>query len=381
MDDIKVSVIIPVYNVERYLVECLNSLIKQTLKDIEIICVDDGSTDNSLNILNEYKKRDKRIIVLQQKNLGAGVARNLGLKVAKGKYLSFLDSDDFFEKDMLELAYEQIEKDKSDVVIFAAKQYNDISKKTTEMPWSLRIEYLPKHNPFMPVEMEKYLFDSFQNWAWNKLFRQDFIKNENIKFQEIKRTNDMAFVCLALAAASKISIIKKSFVYYRIATGISLQQTNDRSPLCFWEAYLETRNRLIHKGLYNKYQQSFLNTVLRGSLYNLNSVKSYKAYNSIYNIIANELNKEFSFNKFTEKYFHNKSHYQEFQKIQHKQCDEYIFEKLKYYKNLHNDFKNFQNNNQHQTSKTMYLKIKKSLKNYGVNYTLRKIIKKLITTQ
>ena len=92
----KVSVIIPVYNVEEYLRECLDSIVKQTLREIEIICVDDGSTDNSLEILKEYAKKDNRITVITQKNLHAGVARNAGLAVAKGEYLSFLDSDDFF---------------------------------------------------------------------------------------------------------------------------------------------------------------------------------------------------------------------------------------------------------------------------------------------
>ena len=93
----KVSVIIPVYNVEDYLRQCLDSVINQTLKDIEIICVDDGSTDKSLEILHEYEKKDSRITVLTQKNQYAGVARNVGMSVATGKYFVFLDSDDFFE--------------------------------------------------------------------------------------------------------------------------------------------------------------------------------------------------------------------------------------------------------------------------------------------
>ena len=101
---IKVSVIMPVYNVEKYLHQCMDSLVQQTLTDIEIICVDDGSTDNSLAILQEYAQRDSRIIVLQQKNSGAGVARNTGMKIVKGEYLAIVDSDDFFELDMLEKA-------------------------------------------------------------------------------------------------------------------------------------------------------------------------------------------------------------------------------------------------------------------------------------
>ena len=100
----KVSVILPVYNVSDYLRQCMDSIVGQTLKDIEIICVDDGSTDDSLAILKEYEAKDQRVKVIQQANAGAGAARNKGLEIATGEYLSFLDSDDFFEPDMLEKA-------------------------------------------------------------------------------------------------------------------------------------------------------------------------------------------------------------------------------------------------------------------------------------
>ena len=93
---VKVSVIIPVYNVEKYLRECIDSILNQTLRDLELICVDDGSTDGSLEILHEYEKADSRVKVLTQHNMGAGAARNKGLAIATGEYLSFLDSDDFF---------------------------------------------------------------------------------------------------------------------------------------------------------------------------------------------------------------------------------------------------------------------------------------------
>lgn len=101
----KVSVIIPVYNSEKYLEKCLNSLIKQTLEDIEIVCINDGSTDNSLEILNAYAKKDRRIKVLSQKNLKQGAARNNGLKIAQGEFISFVDSDDWVDFDYLEKLY------------------------------------------------------------------------------------------------------------------------------------------------------------------------------------------------------------------------------------------------------------------------------------
>ena len=97
----KVSVIIPIYNAAEFLGECLDSVLAQTLTDIEVICVNDGSPDNSLEILREYEKKDSRIKIIDQKNQGAGAARNHGMSVARGEYLSFLDSDDFFDRDML----------------------------------------------------------------------------------------------------------------------------------------------------------------------------------------------------------------------------------------------------------------------------------------
>lgn len=115
---VKVSVIIPVYNVEPYLKQCMDSVVGQTLKDIEIICVDDGSTDGSLDILREYAAEDNRIQIIEQKNAGAGAARNNGMRHATGKYLSFLDSDDFFEPRMLEKAYDLAEKDQADFVAY-----------------------------------------------------------------------------------------------------------------------------------------------------------------------------------------------------------------------------------------------------------------------
>ena len=102
MEKIKISVIIPVYNVEKYLRECLESILNQTFQDFEIICVDDGSTDRSLDILQEYKRKDDRFVILQQRHAGAGAARNHGLKLAEGKYIQFLDSDDYFEPTLLE---------------------------------------------------------------------------------------------------------------------------------------------------------------------------------------------------------------------------------------------------------------------------------------
>lgn len=369
----KISIIIPVYNVEKYLPQCLDSIINQTLKDIEIICIDDGSTDNSLNILKEYQKKDNRIIIIEQQNGGAGKARNNGLKVARGKYLLFLDADDFFERNMCEKCYKKIEEEESDVLVFYSKQYNNKTKTVTEMPWSLRIQNLPNHKPFSPNEMNKYIFNSFQNWPWNKMFRHDFIKRNNIFFQEIKRTNDMAFVCLALALSNKISIIEEAFTYYRIETGTSLQQTNDKSPLCFWEACLETKRRLQEYGIYENYEQSLLNTILTGAFYNLGTLKTWKAYNELYFLLKNDFENKLKFTEHSQDYFYNQNLFKELQKIQQKSVSEYLFEKMVFYKMLNENKKNESN----KSKKTFFELLNGGIKCYrehGMKYTLNRVL-------
>lgn len=117
-ENIKVSVIIPVYNSAQYLTKCIESMLNQTLKEIEIICVDDGSTDESLAIIKNYKKLDSRIKILTQENKYAGVARNNGMRIAKGEYLFFLDSDDFSSDTLLEKVYFKGKDTNADVVFF-----------------------------------------------------------------------------------------------------------------------------------------------------------------------------------------------------------------------------------------------------------------------
>lgn len=311
----KVSVIIPVFNVEKYVEECLDSLLNQTLKDIEIICVDDGSKDKSLSILEKYAAKNNRVKVMHQENQGAGAARNLGLQAAKGEYLSFFDSDDFFDANMLEVCTETMDKDQSDVLVYAAKQYDHATGVTTEMPWSLRIKNCPGNSPFSPHEMAGKLFNTFQNWPWNKMFRHSFVKEKSLNFQEIPRTNDMAFVCLALALANNISIVNEPFANYRVGTGTSLQQTNDKAPLSFWDAYKETKRRLTTCGKYEEFEQSFLNSVLGGTLYNLRSVKTTKAYRDILSLIKYHADDEFGFSDKPIEYYYDLNQISEFCRI------------------------------------------------------------------
>lgn len=190
IEKVKISIIIPVYNVEKYISRCLDALINQTLNDIEIICVNDGSTDNSLEILENYAKKDDRIKVLSQKNSGPAVARNLGLKNVSGKYVMFCDSDDWYEPDMCYKMYEMIEKNNVDFVVCDCHVL-DIG----EMHFRSVLDFLYFH-----------LFDLGKNILtddirlnlnvalWNKIFRKSLIDKYNISFPDGYEQDDDAFV-------------------------------------------------------------------------------------------------------------------------------------------------------------------------------------------
>ena len=292
---VKVSIIIPVYNVEAYLSQCLDSLLQQSLQDFEIICVDDGSTDNSLLILNQYAKEDDRIIIRKQKNKGAGAARNLGLLYAQGEYVIFLDSDDFFETDMLEKCVSTLDKDQSDLVGFLSQRYYQRTGKYVDMPDSIRLDNCPSHSPFYAHEAAKHIFNIFQIAPWNKMYSHSFIKSNKLFFQEIPRANDVAFSIHALGLADKISIIKEHLANYRFDTGTSLTATKVETPLAFWNAFKEAKKRLIEAGVYDKYEQSFLNITLKHIFLNLRSLSNTASYRDVLYFIKYHAEKDFGF--------------------------------------------------------------------------------------
>ncbi|MDO5582145.1 MAG: glycosyltransferase [Planctomycetia bacterium] len=207
-DSIKISVIIPVFNAEEFLAECLESALNQTLSDIEILCIDDGSTDGSAKILDEYALRDSRIHVIHKENHGASAARNEGIKIARGKYIAFLDADDTITLDMCEKSYIHAEYTNADLTAFFAN-------------------YDPRHNFFDPLyqklEYDEYFgYDKFSvvlsmNWTiWGKLWKTSFLQENNILFPpEIRAGHDQYFCIKGAFLANKISVFYKRLYNYR----------------------------------------------------------------------------------------------------------------------------------------------------------------------
>ena len=272
MENPVVSVIVPVYNVEQYLPQCLDSIVNQTLENIEIICVNDSSTDNSLNILNHYAEKDPRIKVVTQPNGGAGAARNRGLSLAAGKYLSFLDSDDFFEPDMLELAYNKAVCDKADFVVFQSDQYYTDRKEFVSVPWTLREKEIPPYTPFNHRQMTDNIFKVFVGWAWDKLYDREFVEKNHLRFQEQRTSNDMLFVFSGVAVAKRISVVKKVLAHQRRDAKDSLSKTRENSWHCFYDALSALRDRLKSEGLYDELEKDYINYALHFSLWNIRTL-------------------------------------------------------------------------------------------------------------
>lgn len=265
---IKISVILPVYNTEKYLKQCLDSIVNQTLQEIEVICVDDGSTDSSLNILKAYAAKDERIIIIEQKNKGAGAARNAGIGIAKGEYLSFLDSDDFFDLTMLEKAYKICSRDRTDFCVYRAKRFNDQSKRYESIDWTIKGSYLPRSSPFGSQDINKHVFQIFNGWAWDKLYSKVFIVNNGLKFQEIRTTNDAYFVFMANMLAKKISVLDEILAYHRVNAGTSLSVTREKSWDCCYKAMMAIKAEMLERQIYEEFKQSYINWALHFCLWN-----------------------------------------------------------------------------------------------------------------
>jgi len=310
----KVSVIMPVYNVENYLRQCLDSVINQTLRDIEIICIDDQSTDGSLGILKDYAAIDPRIRIITQKNAGAGAARNTGLKVAKGEYLSFLDSDDFFELDMLEKAYHACSTNNLDFVVFRSDKFDNDSKTYIPLYYSIRKDLLPDKKVFNYRDIPKDLFMVFVGWAWDKLYSHEFVVSNNLLFQEQRTTNDLLFVFTALVKAKRIMVINDILVHHRTNIGSSLSTTREKSWQCFYNALLALKEELIKSGIYEEIEQSYINYALHFSLWNLNTIEG-PAFKELYNSLRTEIFNELGIIKYNKSYFWNKREYKQFQHI------------------------------------------------------------------
>lgn len=355
----KVSVIIPVYNVEDYLEECLDSIINQTLKDIEIICINDGSTDDSLNILESYAKKDNRIIIFNQENFGLSVARNNGIKLSQGEYVYFIDSDDYLELNTLEELYKMSTSMNLDLLIFKLINFDDeIREKYTSDYYEMSFLKPFESKIFNYKDLGKELLRMAVPIP-GKFFKRDLIFS--MKFPEGLIFEDNLFFTEVMLKAKKVSFLDKHFYNRRIReNSITTTKTIKFADMII------IQNSIIDLfkkfGVYDKYKKEIIEK------------KFYSCYDRYSQV--DELHKEEFFNLIKEDFKAHENEYKNdliFLKKVHKKY-RYIFDVAlvsENYKEFDLKVSTYIYKQENQTLKSKKKKLLKDVKKYkSLNYKM-----------
>ncbi len=268
-----VSVVIPVCNAERYIAQCLDSILRQTLKSIEIICVDDGSSDATADILANYACRDERITVLSQPNCGAGAARNNGMTHAAGKYIIFLDGDDVFEPDMLQSLFDKAEDTRADAVICAADAFSDVTGEKVSSNWEMPADAFKGCDAFHPEDMSDCMFQMIQGWPWDKLFRTAYLRSEGLSYPDLANTNDMVFVFQAMVLAQRVAVVRDVLVHRRVCNSESISNSRETAWECPYIAVRDVIDAFEKHCVMSVYSQSLCVWILDFLLWHLTTLK------------------------------------------------------------------------------------------------------------
>lgn len=325
MKGILVSVIIPVFNSEKFLRKCLDSLCNQTYRNIEIICIDDGSSDQSLSILYEYAHTDERFQVLQCEHTGKGAAaaRNKGLDIAKGKYLLILDSDDFFDQELVALTLEKAERENADIVLYDIYYYSNGN--STPAVRVLNRYCLPDKQVFSGADVPEYIFQLTIGSAWSGLYRRDFIEKYHLRFQSVYHADDLMFSLSALALADRITTINKCLLYYRKDNVSSQTKTKNCSPDSAFQALFALKQVLLEHHLYDIFEQSFINRAVSYLRWYLDTLKDYEAFVSLYNKYQSTYFNQLDLTGRLPEEFYAKNWYYWYQAVQNMDVQKYLF--------------------------------------------------------
>ena len=276
----KVSIIVPFLNYnEKYILKFFDNLFNQTLEDFEIICIKYGNINNSINILNEYAKIERRLIIIDGNIKGIGEIRNVGIQHAKGEYLSFLDINTFFDKNFFEQLINEIEKTHPDILIYRYELYNETSSSfyidnySYEVKWPNRfINYT-----FIPNK----LFDTFGLYLWNKLFKLSFIKQNHLIFNN-NSESCLLFIDLSLIKTNKISLLDKTVIFYNY-NNLNYNIDNKKVILDYYEDLIELKSILNRENIfnilsesYNQHVENVCNKTFNQSKYNLEIYEELK---------------------------------------------------------------------------------------------------------
>ena len=277
---VNITIIIPVYNAGKYLQDCLGSVSNQTLSSIEIIVVNDGSTDNSINIIRDFQLQDHRIKLIDGPNKGVSNARNMGLTAATGDYIGFVDADDWIEPDMFERLLAAIINDETDLAICNIKLHDRINQICDRLIVTDEIINIRTRGELFLKNLMDFKFD-YSNW--NKLYRREIILNNNIIFfPGIKIWEDLLFNLNYIHFVNKISVLNKSLYHYRIHDDSVMNKSEDE--------LIEQYNIL-----FETYRAFCMENNFTDSFTVFNYKMAQGVYNNLFPRFANNINKNFSF--------------------------------------------------------------------------------------
>ena len=318
---VTISIIIPVYNVEKYLRECLGSILNQTFTDFEVICVNDGSTDSSLKILKEYSQKDSRFKIINQENQGAGATRNNGLKYAQGEFVQFLDSDDYFEPTMLEEMYNKAREFDADLVVCSCKKVNEFGEiiENSNPQWPIKLEAVPLNKVFNWKDFPEDILWMFCVIPWNKLCKREMLVKNDIDFQNISSSNDVAFGHKVKICAEKIVVFDRQLINYRCNHVESISKTRAKNTINIIHSAKEVKDFLIKRGFYTELENAFIkaykNHIRSGiSLCNDDEYKKFidefkTLYPDFFRIFLDALRPDFITLKYLDNFIGNKQVY------------------------------------------------------------------------
>lgn len=263
----KISIIIPVYNVERYLDKCIKSILNQTFKEFELILINDGSTDNSKSICDYYSKKYDEINVIHKENEGQASARNIGLDIAKGEYIGFVDSDDFIEEDMFEELYKSCIEYDSDIAIIGLREVDE--------NYTILNEYIPTEINLKEIFKRAY--------PCNKIFKKKLFIENKLKFSAGKYYEDVELIPKLYVKAQNITLVKK-IGYNYLRRKNSTTTSRDKKILDNLWAYTQVKDYLVEESLYEKYESEFNESIQNLKLYFYNILYDYSTVFLIKNL-------------------------------------------------------------------------------------------------
>ncbi len=267
-----ISVIITFYNCEKYIRKCLESILNQTVKETEIICIDDASSDHTLDILKEYEKKDLRISVIAfKKNRGVNYARNYALKLIKGTYVIILDGDDYFSPLFLEKLYKQAKSEDTDITFCGFYFYDELNEKIENTDRDINRSLLPYKKVF---SMTPKRFDIIPSFVWNQMYKSDFIHKNSLHFACVQSFTDVYFNKTALLRAKRISFVDERLIYYRVNNKFSI--SHNLSALDAIKTIYHLYYFLEGEGLFIKYKKAFFETSLLKMNRSMNLPEPYR---------------------------------------------------------------------------------------------------------